>query len=151
MRYETCRQPRPVRSGFVSHSRRLSRKATLPVLSNVLLEADDDGKLRVAATDLDVTYDGYLSCWASNRAVTVDGKRLYEIIRRLPGEEVDIEVNQMRGSRFGARTRNSFSLVPALTVIRCYQTPTEANLIPIDGVVFRELIERTMTSTSTDE
>ena len=51
----------------------LSRKATLPVLSNVFLEADAEGKLRIGATDLDVTYDGYLSCRSLEAGrITVD-------------------------------------------------------------------------------
>ena len=130
----------------------LSRKATLPVLSNVLLEADDDGKLRVAATDLDVTYDGYLSCrGVESGKVTVDGKRLYEIIRRLPGEEVDIEVSQE--ARITIRCKNAEFVLLGTSADSYPPLPDShgVKLIPIDGIVFRELIERTMTSTSTDE
>ena len=34
----------------------------MPVLSNVYLSVDSDGLLRLAASDLDVTYDGHLQC-----------------------------------------------------------------------------------------
>ena len=42
----------------------------------------------------DVTYDGYLPCRSlESGRITVDGKRLYEVVRQLPGEEVDFSVN----------------------------------------------------------
>ena len=97
----------------------LSRKATLPVLSNVLLEVNDEGKLRVAATDLDVTYDGYLSCRSlESGRITVDGKRLYEVVRQLPGEEVDVSVNaeeRMQSSNYWAHQQISILRYQILT------------------------------------
>ena len=73
----------------------LNRKATLPVLSNALLEASVDGFLRIAATDLDVTFDGRLPDFSpARKSVTVYGRRLYEIARNLPGEEVSISVDE---------------------------------------------------------
>ena len=130
----------------------LSRKATLPVLSNVLLEVSDDGKLRVAATDLDVTYDGYLSCRSlESGRITVDGKRLYEVVRQLPGEEVDVSVNA--DERITLTCKNAeFQLLG--TSADNYPPLPDAHgvkLFPVDGVSFRELIERTMLSISTDE
>ncbi len=130
----------------------LSRKATLPVLSNVFLEADADGKLRIGATDLDVTYDGSLACrsLAAGR-ITVDGKRLYEVVRNLPGEEVSMEVGEE--NRVLLRCKNTeFMLLGASTENYPPLPDTSGvKLIPIDGLAFKELIERTMISVSTDE
>ncbi len=130
----------------------LSRKATLPVLSNVLLETDTDGKLRVAATDLDVTYDGYISCRAVEAGrVTLEAKRLFEIVRRLPGEEIDIQVGD--GSRVILRCKNAEFVLLGTSADSYPPLPDShgVKLFPIDGLAFRELIERTMHSTSTDE
>src|SRR6202171_635006 len=76
----------------------VEKRSTIPILSNVLLRAAD-GRLQIAATDLDVTI---LSSCAANvttpGGVTIEAKRLFDIIRSLPDEDVHItmqENNQM--------------------------------------------------------
>ena len=130
----------------------LNRRASLPVLSNVKLSVDQDGQLRIAATDLDVTYDGSLPCRGlTPGSVTVDGKRIYEVIRRLPGEEVDIECNE--DARLTIRSKNA-EFVLLGTPADTYPNLPDAHgvkMFPVDGIAFRELIERAMLSISSDE
>ena len=130
----------------------INRRASLPVLSNVRIEVNSEGKLRIAATDLDVTYDGYLPCRGTTAGcVTVDGKRIYEVVRSLPGEEVDIEVTDE--SRVVIRCKNA-EFVLLGTSADTYPPLPDAHgvkLFPVDGLALRELIERSMLSISTDE
>jgi DNA polymerase-3 subunit beta len=130
----------------------LSRRASLPVLSNVRLEVNSDGKLRIGATDLDVTYDGELPCRSGQvGTVTVDGKRLYEVVKSLPGEEVDIDVNDE--SKISIRCKNAEFMLLG-TPSDTYPTLPDAHgvkLFPVDGLILRELLERSMLSISTDE
>jgi DNA polymerase-3 subunit beta len=68
----------------------VERRATIPILSNVLLKASA-GKLEIAATDLDVTIQS--SCAANVKTpggVTIEAKRLFDIVRSLPEEEVHL-------------------------------------------------------------
>jgi DNA polymerase-3 subunit beta len=70
----------------------VERKNSIPILSNVLVEAGD-GRLRVSATDLDVSLRG--GCPAQvvrDGAVTLGAKKLYEIVRSLPESDVRIDV-----------------------------------------------------------
>jgi len=72
----------------------VERKTTIPVLSHILLNARDghdskDGKLHLAATDLDVSLTS--RCEAEIReggAIAVQAKKLIEIIRSLSAAEV---------------------------------------------------------------
>src|SRR5579864_4690214 len=72
----------------------VERKTTIPVLSHILLNARDshdskDGKLHLAATDLDVSLTS--RCEAEIReggAIAVQAKKLIEIIRSLSASEV---------------------------------------------------------------
>jgi DNA polymerase III subunit beta len=72
----------------------VERKTTIPVLSHILLNARDshdskDGKLHLAATDLDVSLTS--RCEAEIReggAIAVQAKKLIEIIRSLSAPEV---------------------------------------------------------------
>ena len=69
----------------------VERKNTIPILGNVLLETNDDGNVRLLATDLEV---GLRSrCPASIAragALTIPAKKLFEIVRALPDTEIRI-------------------------------------------------------------
>ena len=66
----------------------VERKTILPVLSNVKLSARE-GFLTVTATDLEVGFEGvYPAEIIAEGAVTVPAKKLYEITRELPSQEV---------------------------------------------------------------
>ncbi len=130
----------------------VSRKATMPVLSNVLLEATGADQLRVAATDLDVTFDGQLAARTTEPGrITVDGKRLFEVVRSLPGEEVDVEVGDEE--RVTLRCKNTEFVLLGMSADSYPKLPSleGLELVDADGSVLRELLERTMFSVSTDE
>ena len=68
----------------------VEKRSTIPILSNVLLKAAD-GRLQIAATDLDVTI--LSSCAAkvtTPGGVTIEAKRLFDIIRSLPDDDVHV-------------------------------------------------------------
>jgi DNA polymerase-3 subunit beta len=72
----------------------VEKRSTIPILSNVLLKAAD-GKLQIAATDLDVTI--LSSCDANvitPGGVTIEARRLFDIIRSLPDEDVHITMQE---------------------------------------------------------
>ena len=71
----------------------VSTRTTLPILSNVLIEAAD-GSLRLTTTDLDVGVSGTVEAEVSKEgATTLPVKRLVSIIRELPAAEVEISVD----------------------------------------------------------
>ena len=71
----------------------IERKHTIPILSNILIDATDKGFFLIA-TDLDVGMK--IQCEAKieeNGSITIPGKRLNDIFRELPqGSEVEIMV-----------------------------------------------------------
>src|SRR5215472_1648544 len=71
----------------------VSTRTTLPILSNVLLRAED-GKLELTATDLDVTIScGVEAGVKKGGAITVPVKKLFGIVRELGNPEIDLEVD----------------------------------------------------------
>lgn len=72
----------------------VEKRSTIPILSNVLLRAAD-GRLQIAATDLDVTI---LSSTAARIAtpggVTIEAKRLFDIVRSLPDDDVHVTMQE---------------------------------------------------------
>src|SRR5687767_5942401 len=72
----------------------VEKRSTIPILSNVLLKAAD-GRLQIAATDLDVTI--LSSCPArvtTPGGVTIEAKRLFDIVRSLPEEDVHVALQE---------------------------------------------------------
>lgn len=72
----------------------ITAKAALPILSNILIETQQD-KLRLTATDLDIG----ISCVIpvdiqETGAITIPAKRFGDIIKELPGDEVDINTKK---------------------------------------------------------
>ena len=71
----------------------VSARTTLPILSNVLLEAED-GELKLTTTDLDVGVSGRVAAEVEESGATsLPARRLESIIRELPAAEVEVEVS----------------------------------------------------------
>lgn len=72
----------------------VEKRSTIPILSNVLLKAAD-GRLQIAATDLDVTI--LSSCAAritTPGGVTIEAKRFFDVVRSLPDDDVHMVMEE---------------------------------------------------------
>jgi len=72
----------------------VEKRSTIPILSNVLLKAAD-GRLQIAATDLDVTILSSCAAKVSTPGgVTIEAKRLFDVIRSLPDDDVHMTLQE---------------------------------------------------------
>jgi DNA polymerase-3 subunit beta len=68
----------------------VEKRNTMPILSNVLIEAEEN-KLTFIATDLEVGMkSSYPAKVTENGRITISAKKLYEIIREFPDETVTL-------------------------------------------------------------
>jgi DNA polymerase III subunit beta len=94
----------------------VERRNTIPILSNVLLEAapakGGGGRLSLTATDMDVAFVEIVPAEiAKAGATTVQAHTLYEIVRKLPeGSQVGLEWSSEKGQVALRAGRSSFSL-----------------------------------------
>src|SRR6266545_1116286 len=112
----------------------VEKRSTIPILSNVLLRAADD-RLQIAATDLDVTI--LSSCGAkitTPGGVTIEAKRLFDVVRSLPDEDVRIAMQENNSILIESGTAK-FRLLglpaedyPTLPTV----TATESYTVPLD-------------------
>ena len=73
-------------------SRAVSARSTLPVLANVLL-ATDNGRLRLAATNLDLGITAWIGASVEeDGAITVPARTLNDLVNTLSPERVDMDV-----------------------------------------------------------
>ncbi len=100
----------------------VERKNTIPILGNILLEANDAGSVRLLATDLEVGLRSQCQASISRAgALTVPAKKLFEIVRALPDTEIRLEAGahgavNVSAERFDSRMqtlpREDFPTLP---------------------------------------
>ena len=138
----------------------VEKRNSMPILANVLLEADkgtgkgenQDGCLRMAATDLEVGLRGRHPANVSKAGgLTVSAKKLFEIVRELPEEEIALEATA--NSYLDIRcARAHFTL--AGTAADEYPTLPEfspESTVNIPSALLSSMIDRTIYAASVDE
>ncbi|MEX2580814.1 MAG: DNA polymerase III subunit beta [Verrucomicrobiales bacterium] len=129
----------------------VSTRTTLPILSNVLLEADELG-LKLSTTDLDVTITRRIAADITKTgATTMPARRLASIVRELPTSEIDFEVNEDNAAT--VRSGPSFFKILGLP---SSEFPVigefgEAKEFTIDQKLLKEALRKTSYAISTDE
>lgn len=79
-----------LQEGLVAVAASVPTKTTLPVLSNILVEAVKDG-LRLSGTDLDIAVSTLVPAEVdAEGAVTLPAKKLVEIVRELPSAAIRV-------------------------------------------------------------
>lgn len=131
----------------------VERRNTIPILSNVLIEAAADGTVRVMATDLDLQVVESLGAVSveSPGAITVSAHLLFDIARKLPdGSQVSLETADNRMAVKAGRSRFSLPTLPRddFPVIVEGDLPTSFEL---PATTLAQLIDRTRFAISTEE
>ena len=77
-----------LQEGLVAVAASVPAKTTLPILSNILLEASKDG-IRLSGTDLDISVSTTVSASVDQEgAITLPARKLVEIVRELPNAAI---------------------------------------------------------------
>jgi DNA polymerase III subunit beta len=130
----------------------VERRNTIPILSNVLIEARDDGSLRLMATDLDLQVDESVPANVTQAgATTVSAHTLFDIVRKLPeGSQVEITAAEGKMQIVAGRSRFNLSTLPRddFPVIAEGELPTRFEL---PAATLRQIIEKTRFAISSEE
>lgn len=129
----------------------VERKTTIPILSNLLMEADEN-TLRITATDLDQAIR--TSCQAKVKksgSCTIPARKLFDYVKLLSEGDVSIKLLenhwvQIRSGRSNTKMvglgRANYPQVPELPAIASTRIPTD---------VFKTLISHTIFAISNEE
>jgi DNA polymerase-3 subunit beta len=131
----------------------VERRNTIPILSNVLIEASPDGSVRLMATDLDLQIIETMPAREVERAgaITVSAHLLFDIARKLPdGSQVSLDAAESRMVVKAGRSRFQLPTLPRddFPVIVEGDLPTS---FEVPARVLAELIDRTRFAISTEE
>jgi DNA polymerase-3 subunit beta len=134
----------------------VERRQTIPILSNVLLEAtvENGGTLLLRATDNEIEISDKVSATVEQAAaLTVSAHKLYDIVKKLPeGAEVRLECDgdgaQLQVS--SGRSRFALATIPA-EGFPTMAIEEAASTFSLPAKVLADLIERTQFAASTEE
>ncbi len=125
-------------------------KSTLPILTNVLVEALEN-KLKISATDLDISITVSMDCKVTKKgAVALPARILFDIIKELPESEIAIEST---GNRVELKIPNGsykIAVVPPEDFPKLPAVNTKKE-IRIEGENLVEMINKTTFACSDDE
>ena len=130
----------------------VERRNTIPILSNVLIEADASGQLKLMATDLDLQVVETIAAKVETAGTTtVSAHTLFEIARKLP-EGAEVSLAAAEGKMQVKAGRSNFNL-PTLPrddfpVIAEGDLPTNFEL-PVAELI--QIIDKTRFAISTEE
>ena len=133
-------------------SKAVSVRTTIPVLKGIMLKAED-GKITMSASDLDLSIQDTVDAEVSESGSVIVMARLFsDIVRKLPGEEVQVEFNDDKNV-FIKSMNSEFKIIGMPTdefpVIN--SETDESDIIEFDKSTFREMIDKTSFAASIDD
>src|SRR5882757_4007224 len=138
-------------SGLQAVQNVVSTRTTLPILSNVLLKAEND-RLELTATDLDVTVSCSVEASVKKPgAATVPVKKLFGIIRELNNPEIELEVDDK--NTCSVRSGASFYKINGLSADEFPPLPKfkEEKKVTLPQEKVKGMLKKTSFAISTDE
>ena len=129
----------------------VEKRNTIPILSNVLVEASDN-EIQLTATDLEVGMRASYPAQVSKPGkVTVAAKKLFEIVKELPEREVAFSAKENCWIEIRC-SKAVFNIVGLSSdEFPYFPYPEKENFIPLASGMVKEMIEKTAFSMSTDE
>ena len=130
----------------------VERRNTIPILSNVLIEANADGTLKLMATDLDLQINETVAAAVDTPgATTVSAHTLFDIARKLPeGSQVQLTAAEGKMQIVAGRARFQLGTLPRddFPVIAEGELPVSFEL---PAETLKQIIDKTRFAISTEE
>jgi DNA polymerase-3 subunit beta len=118
------------------------RRSNLAITENILIRSADGG-IHLTATDLETGFEGFYSASVEKEgAVAVSAKKLFEILREFPSEDILINEVENRWIEIG-NDKVQYHIV-GMNPDDFPETPhiTDVDFFTIDASIFEKMIER---------
>ena len=129
----------------------IEKRGVIPILSKILLKVSD-GDLQAFVTDQDNSLQATLPIEGEDGSACVDLKTLFEIVKELPSEKIEIKKTPKKENISIKTPSSSFNIVgvspddfPVFPEIK------KPNFFDLDPTLFSSIIEQTLYCVSLDE
>lgn len=130
----------------------IDKKTTMDIINNVLIYSNDH-ELFIEATDLELSYKNKISCSIVDQgSITINARKFFEIVKEFPDDEINIEELPNLWLKISSLDKIEYKIagLPADDFPKFKYINTE-NSIELDTSLFKEMIEKTIFSTSLDD
>jgi DNA polymerase-3 subunit beta len=127
------------------------RKSSMQIISNVLIDAGEEKKVRISATDLNLFATGVFPAEVlETGAITVPAKTIYDVVRNMEDGDIVLKTEEDQVRVIGGRTNFQLLVMPAedFPVI---PEITNVTFFEMDAEIISRMIEQTSFSISSDE
>src|SRR6266481_3887342 len=138
----------------------VERRTTVPILGHVLIEPNGNG-LSLSATDLEVGIRTQVACSGKEKSVTLNARKLFEIVRETEGDEValtsldgdwvELKCGRAKFKMMGLDPR-SFPAMPSQSTKDSGAAKKQLKAeLAIPAAVLAQMIDKTIFAVSPDE
>lgn len=134
-------------------SKAVSNRTTLPVLKGILIEATEEGKLVLTASDLDISIRKEIDAVVEEAGAAVVISRLFgDIIRKLPNENILIDQTEDDGVLIST-SASEFKVIslPVEEFPKVGDLEEVKSELAFDRNLFKDMVRKTAFSASIDE
>ncbi len=127
-------------------------KGAMPILSNILIKTKPDG-IDIFATDLDIGIKGsYSATIISEGSGTINGRKIHEIVRELPEEEIHLKSDNENNWITVTCKKSSFKIAClSPEEYPAFPTYKEESDLLIEANLLKEMLRKTNFAISADE
>jgi DNA polymerase III subunit beta len=129
----------------------VSTRTTLPILSNVLMQAGNNG-LSLTTTDLDIAVRCTVEAEVSKAgATTLPARKLFMILKEVPAADIEIEVDDRNTASI--RSGSSFYRIMGLSEDEFPKFPSTegGKALKMEQTLLRDMFKKTAYAVSSDE
>jgi DNA polymerase III subunit beta len=129
----------------------VSTRTTLPILSNVLIQASNGG-INLTTTDLDVGVRCHVEAEVTKTgSTTLPARKLFSILKEVPAAEIEIEVDDRNAASI--RCGSSFYKIMGLPEEEFPRFPEAGTgkALKIEQAILRDMLRKTAYAVSNDE
>src|SRR5688572_11595569 len=131
----------------------VANRVVQPILSNILIESTDSVTLRFAGTDLDLAIETAASAVVyTPGSITLPGKKLLEIVSKLPNDLVSFQVNQETYETAVTCQRSKFTLsgLPAEDFPKLKDARSAEGIVMPSDILRRAIVQTSFAAASYD-
>lgn len=129
----------------------VEKRTTMPILSNILMEAKQGG-LEIIATDLEVSFKDVCSAQVIKEGgTTINARKLFEIVKELPENTIEIEVKENNRTTIkSGKARYNINGLP-VSEFPAFPSYNEGIMTVVNPEAVKDMIEKTVFAISLDE
>jgi len=134
-------------------SRAVSPRSTLPVLANILVATDEGGRLRLAATNLELGITTWIPAQITeNGLTTVPARTFQDLVNTLPADAVTLELNE-KTQTLNVKCGSSVTDIKGIDAQEFPPMPVPelTDAVELNVTDFKEMIQQVAFAASTDE